>query len=78
MMPAEKRTKTTTSETGQIPRHLMEIYQDTAENVRESMAEEDSMSITGVFRMKKRAEGKDGVKDDDAPLAGNAAEPAQQ
>jgi hypothetical protein len=66
------------SETGQIPRHILDGFKDLADQARESMEDSDSGSITGIFRMKKRAEGVEDVKDDDAPTAGSAAAPASQ
>jgi hypothetical protein len=66
------------SETGQIPRELLEAYQAAEEVLRESTEDGDSTSITGVFRTKKRAEGLDAAKEDDAPSAGSAPAPAAQ
>jgi hypothetical protein len=77
MTPADKR-KTATSETGQIPRHIMEMYQDAADKLRESAEDADSLSITGAFKMRRGAEGADMAKDNDAPTAGSAAETAKQ
>lgn len=79
MIPSKNRSGDT-SETGQIPRHLMEAYRDAADALRESAEQGDSASITGVFRMRKQAEGDDQTKDSDhnSPAAGNAVEPAQQ
>jgi hypothetical protein len=45
------------SETGQIPRHVLDSYKELADQARESMEDGDSASITGIFRMKKHAEG---------------------
>lgn len=79
MIPSKNRTDAA-SETGQIPRHLMEAYRDAAEALRESAEAEDSASITGIFRMRNRAEGNDQTHDGDhdSPAAGNLVEPAQQ
>jgi hypothetical protein len=78
MTPSEKRTKSAVSETGQIPRHLLEAFQQIDNEQRESQDGQESGSITGIFRMKKRAEGIDAAKDVDAPSAGNSPEPAAQ
>ena len=75
MTPAEKRSSTN-SETGQIPRQLMEAYREAEAMLRESSEEEDSMSITGVFKMRKRAEGSDTAKDNDDLATGSAPAPA--
>lgn len=78
MTPSEKRTKSAVSETGQIPRQLLEALQQAENEQRESFEGQESGSITGIFRMKKRAEGIDATKDIDAPLAGHSTEPAAQ
>ncbi|MBE0690440.1 MAG: hypothetical protein IH587_10010 [Anaerolineae bacterium] len=79
MTPSKNRSDVT-SETGQIPRHLMEAYRDAADALRDSAEQDDSGSITGVFKMRKRAEGDDQAKDGDnnSPASGNVVEPAQQ
>ena len=58
----------------------MEAYRDAAEALRESAEAEDGASITGVFKMRNRAEGSDQTRDSDkdSPAAGNMVEPAQQ
>ncbi|MCC6614855.1 MAG: hypothetical protein IT320_15345 [Anaerolineae bacterium] len=58
----------------------MEAYRDAADALRESAEQGDSASITGVFKMRKRAEGDDQTDDGDhdSPAAGNIVEPAQQ
>ncbi|MDX2140647.1 MAG: hypothetical protein SF123_21370 [Chloroflexota bacterium] len=77
-MTLADKGKTATSETGQIPRHIMEMYQDAADKLRESSEAADSLSITGAFKMRKNTEGSDMAKDSDAPTAGSAAETAKQ
>lgn len=78
MKPSEKQVNRSISETGQIPRELLEAYQKQAEaQGREGEEEQDTGSITGIFRMEKRADGKDNAKErQDTPKAGSASEPA--
>mgnify|MGYP005867291801 FL=1 len=79
MKSSEKQVKQSTTETGQIPRELLEAYQEAATQARESADEEDTGSITGVFRMGRRADGTDSAKkDNDTPKTGSASEPARQ
>ena len=77
MNPSEKQVKRSISETGQIPRELLEAYQQQAEaQGREGEEEQDTGSITGIFRMERRADGRDSAKErQDTPKAGSAAEP---
>jgi hypothetical protein len=56
----------------------MEAYEAAGETLRESSEEGDSTSITGIFKMKMRAEGLDKKADEDTPLAGNVPAPAPQ
>jgi hypothetical protein len=79
MNAAPNTRKTSNTETGQIPRELLEAYQ-AAEAARDGDEGEDSNSITGVFRMDKRRDGKDATKErHDAPQTGSApTEPAKQ
>jgi hypothetical protein len=80
MNAAPKTRKTSTTETGQIPRELLEAYQAAETAARDGNEGEDSNSITGVFRMDKRRDGKDASKErHDAPQTGSApSEPAKQ
>jgi hypothetical protein len=79
MKSSEKQVKQSTTETGQIPRELLEAYQEAAAQARESADAEDTGSITGVFRMERRADGTDSAqKDNDTPKAGSASETARQ
>jgi hypothetical protein len=77
MVPSDKQVKRSISETGQIPRELLEAYQKQAEvQGREGEEEQETGSITGIFRMEKRADGNDNSKErQDTPKAGSAAEP---
>ncbi len=74
MTPTNKHSSVG-SETGRIPRELLEAYREAEVVLRESSDEEDSMSITGVFKMRKRAEGTDTTKDNDDQATGSAPAP---
>jgi hypothetical protein len=76
MVKPEKRTSAT--ETGQIPRALVEAYQNANDALRESHPDEDINSITGSFRLKQRSEGKDVAKEKDDPVGGDAPTSAPQ
>ncbi len=76
MNTSEKKSKISTTETGQIPRELLQAYQQANAQGREGDETPETGSITGVFRMEKRADGKDSAKErQDTPKAGSAAEP---
>lgn len=82
MKPSEKQVNRSISETGQIPRELLEAYQQANAQGREGEEAQETGSITGIFRMEKRADGKDAAKErQDTPKAGSSTEsvtPAKQ